>query len=50
MKEADRKKRTAVLGQDQSRDDPRLSGFLRTSDAWLGRKLRSATREPKFWC
>lgn len=40
----------ALLAERQARTDTKsLSGYLATTDAWLGRKLRSAARELEFW-
>ncbi|GAB4087589.1 phospholipase D-like domain-containing protein [Hydrogenophaga soli] len=40
----------ALLGDKQAtKDTQSLTGYLAESDAWLGRKLTSASRELKFW-
>lgn len=40
----------ALLGDRQAKKDTKsLSGYLATTDAWLGRKLKSAERELAFW-
>ena len=40
----------ALLGERQAKKDTNpLTGYLAESDVWLGRKLKSAARELKFW-
>ena len=40
----------ALLGETQDREGGKqLGGYLFDSDAWLGRKLKSAARELEFW-
>jgi phosphatidylserine/phosphatidylglycerophosphate/cardiolipin synthase-like enzyme len=40
----------ALLGERQAQNDTTsLSGYLSETDAWLGRKLKSAQRELGFW-
>jgi phosphatidylserine/phosphatidylglycerophosphate/cardiolipin synthase-like enzyme len=40
----------ALLGERQTKKDtPSLRGYLATTDAWLGRKLKASERELAFW-
>lgn len=40
----------ALLGERQAKKDTKsLTGYLAETDAWLGRKLKSAARELEFW-
>ncbi|SDZ70656.1 Phosphatidylserine/phosphatidylglycerophosphate/cardiolipin synthase [Variovorax sp. YR266] len=40
----------ALLGERQDKKDAKsLTGYLAETDAWMGRKLKSAARELKFW-